>query len=128
MADDPKATQLVDEEQQEPISDEQIEREIEAEEDSQTVKPPKAKPVFHKAGQQESFLDKAWDLQYRLESKFQHIGKGRYARVVKMARKPEQEEYYRTAKVTAFGLLVLGVIGFVIFLLMKALKALLDIK
>jgi len=127
MADDPKAAQLVDErEEEERLSDEEIEREIEAEE-APAVQP-KAKPVFHKPGQQDTFLDKAWDLQYRLEARVQRVGKGRYARVIKMARKPEKEEYYRTAKVTAIGLAVLGFVGFVIFLLMKALKALLNVE
>ena len=43
-----------------------------------------------------SFMEKAWDLQNNLESKRNRIGKGKYGRVLKMARKPTDEEYIKT--------------------------------
>ena len=38
-------------------------------------------------------------------------------RVLKVARKPDREEYFNFAKVTAIGIVIIGVIGFVIVLL-----------
>ncbi|MGB1586691.1 MAG: protein translocase SEC61 complex subunit gamma [Thermoplasmatota archaeon] len=68
-----------------------------------------------------TFLDKAWDAQHKVEKKFGNIGKGKYARVLKMARKPEPEEFRQTASIVLVGIGVIGAIGFVIFLLMDAL-------
>lgn len=52
-----------------------------------------------------------------LEDKVRGIGKGKYARVIKMAVKPTDEEYSKTLLVTGIGLAVIGFIGFVIVLL-----------
>lgn len=61
--------------------------------------------------------DKAWDLQHNLEARQKRIGKGKYGRVLKMARKPTNEEYAKTSKITGAGILLVGGIGFVIYLL-----------
>ena len=66
-----------------------------------------------------TFIDKAWDLQNRLEARRNRIGKGKYGRVLKMARKPTNEEYVRTSKITFVGILLIGGLGFLIFLLVK---------
>ena len=52
-----------------------------------------------------------------LEDKVRGIGKGKYARVIKMAVKPTDEEYSKTLLVTGIGLALIGFIGFVIVLL-----------
>ncbi|MFO7677948.1 MAG: protein translocase SEC61 complex subunit gamma [Thermoplasmatota archaeon] len=64
-----------------------------------------------------SILDKAWDLQHRIEARQQRIGKGKYGRVLKMTRKPTNEEFSKTAKITAIGILIVGSLGFVIYLI-----------
>ena len=64
-----------------------------------------------------TFMKKAWDLQYKLEERQKRIGKGKYGRVLKMARKPTSEEYAKTSKITAAGILLIGGLGFVIFLI-----------
>lgn len=64
------------------------------------------------------FLDKAWDAQRKVEKKFGSIGKGKYARVLRMARKPEPEEFKRSSLVVLVGIAVVGGIGFAIFLFM----------
>lgn len=61
-------------------------------------------------------IDKAWEVQRRIENKFQGIGKGKYGRVIKMARKPTGEEYNRTLKITIGGMFIIGGIGFVIYI------------
>jgi len=62
-------------------------------------------------------MDKAWELQHKIEAKQQRIGKGKYGRVLKMARNPTNEEYEKTAKITLVGILAVGAIGFVIYII-----------
>jgi protein transport protein SEC61 subunit gamma-like protein len=66
-----------------------------------------------------SFMEKAWDLQHRIEVKQKRVGKGKYGRVLKMARKPTNEEYSKTSKITGAGILLIGGLGFLIFLMAK---------
>ena len=54
---------------------------------------------------EKSFKEKAWDLQHRIEVRQKRIGKGKYGRVLKMARKPTNEEYSKTSKITFAGIL-----------------------
>ena len=42
-------------------------------------------------------------------------------RVLKVARKPDKEEYVDFAKVTTLGILIIGVVGFVIYLIARFL-------
>jgi len=64
-----------------------------------------------------SFMEKAQDLQKNLETKQKRVGKGKYGRVLKMARKPTNEEFSKTSKITGAGMLLVGGLGFLIFLL-----------
>lgn len=41
-------------------------------------------------------------------------------RVLRVATKPSKEEFWKTSKVTALGILLIGAIGFVIFLIFQA--------
>lgn len=72
-----------------------------------------------KGNKSKGIVDKAWDLQHKIEKKQDRIGKGKYGRVLKMARNPSDEEYSRTSKITGAGILIIGGIGFLIFLLSK---------
>lgn len=65
-----------------------------------------------------TFFDKSWDAQHKLEKKLGRFGKGRYARVLRMARKPEPEEFRRSATIVLVGIAVIGGIGFAVFLFM----------
>lgn len=40
-----------------------------------------------------------------------------YRRVITVSRKPDKEEFISSAKITGFGILLVGIIGFIIFLL-----------
>lgn len=62
-------------------------------------------------------IDKAWDLQHNIEARQKRIGKGKYGRVLKMARKPTNEEFSKTSKITMAGILLIGGMGFLIWLL-----------
>ena len=66
-----------------------------------------------------TFMERAWDLQNNLEAKRNRIGKGKYGRVLKMARKPTNEEYIKTSKITFVGILLIGGLGFLIFLIVR---------
>jgi len=60
-------------------------------------------------------LEKSWELQEEIEESVRHIGKGRYGRILKMARKPDQEEYSKTVKITGLGIILIGGLGFLIW-------------
>ena len=66
-----------------------------------------------------TFMDKAWDLQNNVEARRNRIGKGKYGRVLKMARKPTNEEFVKTSKITFVGILLIGGLGFLIFLIVS---------
>ena len=44
------------------------------------------------------------------------------ARVLKVTRRPTKEEYFTAAKITGLGILLIGSIGFVIFLLFHTIN------
>ncbi len=62
-------------------------------------------------------IERARDLQNDLEAKRDRIGKGKYGRVLKMARKPTNDEFNKTSKITGLGMIIIGGIGFLIFLI-----------
>ena len=69
--------------------------------------------------QRDSLVGKAWDAQEKLEGRLANLGKGKYGRVLRMARKPTPEEFRKSATIGAIGLAVLGAMGFVIYILMS---------
>lgn len=71
-----------------------------------------------------TFLDKSWAAQRKVEKKLGAIGKGKYARVLRMARKPEPQEFKQTSNVVLIGIAVIGGIGFAIYLFMTWLQRL----
>jgi protein transport protein SEC61 subunit gamma and related proteins len=103
----------------------EIEEEIEEE---RPAKRPEAAEHLPPPGSQKSFIDKAWEKQYAVESRLQRIGHGRYSRVLKMARKPEPEEFRKAALITGLGIVVIGLVGFAIYLLMQWLDGLLGVQ
>ncbi len=67
--------------------------------------------------ERKGFLDKARIVQQKIDEREHRIGKGKYGRVLKMARKPTSEEYEKTAKITGLGILLIGALGFVIYIM-----------
>jgi len=49
------------------------------------------------------------------------MGKGKYGRVLKMARKPETDEYIKVLQITSLGLILMGGLGFLIYLIWVAM-------
>jgi protein transport protein SEC61 subunit gamma-like protein len=66
----------------------------------------------------DSIVAKAWDAQERLEGRMANLGRGKYGRVIRMARKPTPEEFRKAATISAIGIAILGAMGFIIYYLM----------
>ena len=71
----------------------------------------------------DSIVGKAWDAQEKLQGRVSNLGRGKYGRVLRMARKPTPEEFRKSSSVAAIGILVLGALGFVIFLAFYAFNS-----
>jgi protein transport protein SEC61 subunit gamma-like protein len=66
-------------------------------------------------------VEKSWEVQKDIEERVGKIGKGKYGRVIKMARKPSNDEYVKVIQITGLGLLLIGGVGFLIYWLMTYL-------
>ena len=62
-------------------------------------------------------IDRAWEIQHKIEKRTERVGKGKYGRVLKMARNPETDEFIKTSQMAAIGIVIIGVVGFVIYLI-----------
>jgi len=60
-------------------------------------------------------VKRSWEAQKKIEDRAKHLGKGKYGRVLKMARKPSDDEYIRVLQITGIGLLLIGGLGFLIY-------------
>ena len=65
-----------------------------------------------------SFEERVQSWQDGIESGIRGFGKGSWARIIKMARKPSSLEFRQTCIVCGIGMFVLGFIGFVMLVLM----------
>ena len=59
----------------------------------------------------------SWSIQQKVEEKFKRVGKGKYGRVLKMARKPDKEEFTKVVQITGIGMILIGALGFLIYLI-----------
>lgn len=62
-------------------------------------------------------VEKSWEIQKRIEERAKRLGKGKYGRVLQMARKPSPDEFSKIVTITAAGIIILGAVGFVIYLI-----------
>ncbi|MGP6239020.1 protein translocase SEC61 complex subunit gamma [Cuniculiplasma sp. SKW4] len=60
-------------------------------------------------------------VQKRVERRFSGIGKGKYARIIKMAKKPNEQEFVKVLAITGVGIILLGALGFAIYYIMTTL-------
>lgn len=63
----------------------------------------------------------AYELQDEFESKARGFGKGKYGRILKMARTPSRDEYVKTLYITGLGIIIIGAVGFAIWWIMSIL-------
>lgn len=66
-----------------------------------------------------TIVEKAWEVQKRLEERAKRMGKGKYGRVLQMARKPTPDEFSKIVQITALGILLIGLVGFTIYLIFQ---------
>lgn len=88
---------------------------LDVEEQEETSTPPAPRPASAKA-QGSGLVASAWKAQDSIERRWDRLGKGRFARVLKMARKPEPEEFRQSALVVLVGIAVIGLMGFLMYL------------
>jgi protein transport protein SEC61 subunit gamma-like protein len=60
-------------------------------------------------------VESSWKAQKWLENKAKNVGSGRYGRVLKMARKPTNDEYVKVLQITSIGIILVGLLGFTIY-------------
>jgi len=65
-----------------------------------------------------SFEERVQDIQDNIETSVRKLGRGSWARILRMARKPTKMEFRQTIVVCGIGMFVLGFIGFVMLWLM----------
>jgi protein transport protein SEC61 subunit gamma-like protein len=65
--------------------------------------------------------ERADEIQNSFESKTRNLGRGKYGRILKMARTPTKEEYKKTCYIAALGVVILGAVGFAIMWIMTYL-------
>jgi len=65
-----------------------------------------------------SIVKKSEKLQHTFEEKFKSFGKGKFGRILKMARKPTYEEYMKIVWITGLGMIIIGALGFLIYFIM----------
>ena len=61
-------------------------------------------------------VERAWSTQRKIEKRFKQFGKGKYGRVLKLARKPTTDEYNKIVMITGLGILLIGGLGFAIWI------------
>jgi protein transport protein SEC61 subunit gamma and related proteins len=63
-----------------------------------------------------AFLDRAKRAQDQLDGRIRTVGHGKFGRVLRMARKPTVDDYVKVLEVTWLGAVLIGVVGFLIYI------------
>lgn len=63
-----------------------------------------------------AFLDRARHMQDQFDNRLRSVGHGKYGRILRMARRPTSEEYVKVLQVTWLGAVLIGAVGFLIYL------------
>ncbi len=63
-----------------------------------------------------AFLDRARRIQEQFDGRLRQVGHGKYGRILRMARKPEVDEYVRVLEITWIGAAIVGFVGFFIYI------------
>ncbi|EQB66311.1 MAG: hypothetical protein AMDU3_IPLC00001G0477 [Thermoplasmatales archaeon I-plasma] len=65
--------------------------------------------------------DRIEDLEDSITERVKKIGRGKYSRILKMAKKPTRDEFGKSSLITGIGIIIIGGVGFIIYLLMNVL-------
>lgn len=63
-----------------------------------------------------ALIDKVKKTQDKIDSRIKGVGHGKYGRILRMARKPDTDEYVKVLQITALGAALIGGTGFVIYI------------
>ena len=63
-----------------------------------------------------AFLDRARRLQDHFDGRLRQVGHGKFGRILRMARKPEVDEYVRVLEITFIGAVIIGFVGFLLYI------------
>ena len=63
-----------------------------------------------------AFLDRARRVQDQFDGRLRAVGHGKYGRILRMARKPEMDEYVHVLEITAIGAVIIGAVGFMLYI------------
>ena len=63
-----------------------------------------------------AFLDRARRVQDQFDGRLRSVGHGKYGRILRMARRPTSEEYVKVLQVTALGAVLIGLVGFAMYI------------
>ncbi len=63
-----------------------------------------------------AFLDRARRVQENFDGRLKNVGHGKYGRILRMARRPDVDEYVRVLEVTWLGAVLIGMVGFMIYI------------
>ncbi len=62
------------------------------------------------------FLDKIKKTQDQVDTRLKNVGHGKYGRILRMARKPDTDEYVKVLQITFLGAVLIGGVGFIIYI------------
>ena len=63
-------------------------------------------------------LERSWEWQDRIEkSVTERLKSNKYSRVIKMSVKPTNEEFLKTLQITTIGTILIGALGFAIYMI-----------
>ncbi len=63
-----------------------------------------------------AWFDRVRKAQDTLDGRLKTMGHGKYGRILRMARKPDTDEYVKVLQITALGAALIGVVGFIIYI------------
>ena len=61
-------------------------------------------------------------VQKRIERWISGFGKGKYSRILKMAKKPTPDEYSKVLMITGIGIILIGSLGFTIYYIFTIIR------
>jgi len=67
----------------------------------------------------DTIVETGWTVQKKIDEWTKRFGKRKYGRVIKMARKPDYDEFVKTSFIAGIGVVIIGAIGYLVYFLYK---------
>ena len=62
-----------------------------------------------------SYIERIWNTQQGLEDRFRRVGRGRFGRVLRLARKPTYDEFVKRSWIVGLGIGLVGLSCFIVY-------------